>query len=76
MNLVDRELLRRLLDSPADDAALLLFEGVCSVVDAQPGRKGMLDARRRELVLPAVSAEQFDRLVHALDNTARDLGFS
>jgi hypothetical protein len=72
MNLVDRDLVAELLASPDPDAALVLFDGVCSVVSAGPGHKGLLVAWRRDLD-PEMS---LDRLVHALDNVARDLGFT
>ena len=72
MNLVDRDLVTELLASSDPDAALILFDGVCSVVSAEPGYKGLLVAWRRDLD-PEMP---LDRLVHALDNVARDLGFS
>jgi hypothetical protein len=72
MNLVDRDLVAELMASPDPDAALVLFDGTCSIVSAGPGHRGLLVAWRRDLD-PEMP---LDRLVHALDNVARDLGFT
>jgi hypothetical protein len=72
VNLVDGDLVAELLASPDPDAALILHGGVCSVVSAGKGHKGLLVAWARDLDADA----PLDRLAHALDNTARDLGFS
>jgi hypothetical protein len=81
MFLVDRDCVRRLLESPDPDAVLVYARGECVVVpEAQVdrARRGLVVASRKDLLglLPgeAVTDEQLELLAARLDNVARDLG--
>ncbi|SPL93400.1 unnamed protein product [[Actinomadura] parvosata subsp. kistnae] len=81
MMLVDRECVRRLLDSEHPDATLVFVRGDCVVLpaaDVDDAHKGLVIARRDEVVaqLPegAPTDGMLDDLAVRLDNIVRDLG--
>ncbi|GAA2894286.1 hypothetical protein GCM10010517_58950 [Streptosporangium fragile] len=80
MALIDRECVRRLLESPDSDAVLVFVRGDCVVLPA-----GQLDEQHRRLVIAdrrdlvrftgdTVTEEQLDMLADRLENVALDLG--
>lgn len=81
MQLVDREIVRELAESPDPEAALVFTNGDCVVVSlgkAAVPAAGVLIARRHEIEAelsgsPA-SPERLDAVAHRLDNRARDMG--
>jgi hypothetical protein len=81
MLLVDRECVRRLLESSDPDATLVFVRGECMVVPAgeiDEAHQGMIVGRKRDLMRLApdgdLSDERLDLLAHRLDNVVRDLG--
>jgi hypothetical protein len=80
MPLIDRDCVRRLIDAPDADAALVLVQGECVVVSGADadGHGGLLIAHREDLapLFPAgeIDDRQLDLLVNRLDTTARNLG--
>ncbi|GHE37189.1 hypothetical protein GCM10017673_44680 [Streptosporangium violaceochromogenes] len=81
MGLVDRECVRRLLESPDPGATLVFVEGDCLVLP-----DGEIDSRHRPLIVArryelmeflhgeTATDAQLDMLADRLDNVARDLG--
>ncbi|MEV0379376.1 hypothetical protein [Nonomuraea sp. NPDC050643] len=81
MSLVDRECVRRLLDSRHPDATLVFVRGECVVMPASEvddAHKGLVIAARDDIVtqLPdgAPTDKDLDDLAVRLDNVVRDLG--
>ncbi|ETK35511.1 hypothetical protein [Microbispora sp. ATCC PTA-5024] len=77
MAVVERDDVRRLLESPAPDATLVLVEGRCEVVPGDAA-DGLVIASRRDLE-DEVGGEDLDdgqlgRLADRLDSVVRDLG--
>jgi hypothetical protein len=81
MSLIDRECVRRLLESPHADATLVFVRGDCvvlSAADVDSAHQGLVIARRRDLEPllggAPVTDQRLDLLAHRLDNVVRDLG--
>ncbi|WP_326825935.1 hypothetical protein OHA77_24165 [Streptosporangium sp. NBC_01639] len=81
MALIDRACVRRLLESPDPDAALVFVRGECLILrgeEIDDDHRPLVVARRQELVDfvtgGPVTDQQLDLLVDRLDNVARDLG--
>ena len=81
MLLVDRECVRRLLESHDPDATLVFVRGECMVLpagDVDEAHQGLVVGRREELLrlVPEgdLTDERLDLLAHRLDNVVRDLG--
>ncbi|MGI5285697.1 hypothetical protein ACQEVF_20495 [Nonomuraea polychroma] len=79
--LIDRECVRRLLESEDTDPTLVYVRGDCLVMPAaevDEAHKGLVIARRDELVTHLPEGELNDHLLdavaHRLDNVVRDLG--
>ncbi|TMR20963.1 hypothetical protein ETD86_17065 [Nonomuraea turkmeniaca] len=79
--LIDRECVRRLLESGDPDPTLVYVRGECMVMPAaevDDAHKGLVIARRDELVTHLPEVEMTDHLLDAvadrLDNIVRDLG--
>ncbi|MFO7252096.1 MAG: hypothetical protein DIU60_015225 [Actinomycetes bacterium] len=81
MLLIDRECVRRLLDAPDPDAALVFVRGDCVVLpegEIDEGHRGLVVIRRRDL-RPflgegELTDERLDEVANRLDNVVRDLG--
>jgi hypothetical protein len=82
MDLIDRECVRRLLESSDPEATLVFVRGDCQVLPgAEVGteRQGLVIARRKDLEhltgagVP-VTDQQLDLEAGRLDNVVRDLG--
>ncbi|PZG23094.1 hypothetical protein [Nonomuraea aridisoli] len=81
MPLIDRECVRRLLESDDPDATLVFVRGDCVVLpggEVDDAHKGLVIARRDDM-LPHVpdgapTDQVLDDLAHRLDNVVRDLG--
>ncbi|MFG1697890.1 hypothetical protein [Nonomuraea sp. NPDC049309] len=80
-SLIDRECVRKLLDSRHPDATLVFIRGGCEVLPASEiddAHKGLVIARRDELMARFPSGtpsdRELDELAHRLDNIAHDLG--
>ncbi|GAA4068025.1 hypothetical protein [Nonomuraea soli] len=81
MLLVDRECVRRLMESPDPDATLVFVRGECLVLPAgeiDEAHRGLIVGRQEEIarLMPAgdLTDERLDLLAHRLDNVVRDLG--
>ena len=81
MLLIDRECVRRLLDSPDPDAALVFVRGACVVLpegEIDDAHRGLVVTRRRDLTSllgeDELTDERLDDLATRLDNVVRDLG--
>ncbi|NUR88898.1 MAG: hypothetical protein HOY71_32840 [Nonomuraea sp.] len=82
MSLVDRECVRKLLDSEHADATLVFVRGDCVVLRAgeiDDAHKGLVIATRQDVVSGlgdggAPSEQALDDLAVRLDNVVRDLG--
>ncbi|MCK2213786.1 hypothetical protein MF672_008290 [Actinomadura sp. ATCC 31491] len=79
--LIDRECVRRLLESDRDDATLVFVRGECVVLpdaEVDDAHRGLVVARRDEVLAQLPSQELTDQvlddLAHRLDNVVRDLG--
>ncbi|MET8862084.1 hypothetical protein ABZW11_03915 [Nonomuraea sp. NPDC004580] len=80
-SLIDRECVRRLLDSRHPDATLVFIRGGCEVLPAgevDDAHKGLVIASRDDVMaqIPGGTPtdEVLDALAHRLDNIVRDLG--
>ncbi|GAA3131402.1 hypothetical protein GCM10010466_22470 [Planomonospora alba] len=82
MALIERECVRRLLESSDPDTALVFVRGDCMVLsDAQidPEHRRLVVTRRRDLDRHlggggTITEEQVDLLLERLENAVRDLG--
>jgi hypothetical protein len=81
MLLVDRECVRRLLESANPDVALVFVRGNCEVMpidQIEERRRTMVIVRRGDIrevrAGGPVTEEQIESLARCLDNVARDLG--
>ncbi|MDP9864815.1 MULTISPECIES: hypothetical protein [Streptosporangium] len=81
MALIDRECVRRLLESPDPDTALVFVRGDCLVLEKgeiDDDHRALIIARRRDVADftagDVVTDEQLDLLADRLDNVARDIG--
>lgn len=80
MHLVDRECVRRFMESPNPDATLVLVHGDCVVMpDAEidDAHRGLVVARRDDLEALLggdLTDQRLDEVAHRLDNVVRDLG--
>jgi hypothetical protein len=75
MPLIDRTAVRKLVDAPDQDAALVLVGGECVVMpEARAEREGALLIARRQDVGRVTGDQELDSLAARLDTLARDLG--
>ncbi|GIH77123.1 hypothetical protein [Planobispora longispora] len=82
MPLIDRECVRKLLDSSDPDATLVFVRGDCLVMperEIDDAHRGLVVMSRKDLtrVLPeggTITEQQLDMLADRLDNIVRDLG--
>ncbi|MGW4801536.1 hypothetical protein ACWEPC_54880 [Nonomuraea sp. NPDC004297] len=81
MSLIDRECVRRLLDSQHPDATLVFVRGDCVVMPASEvddAHRGLVIARRDEVLAQLPEGARTDRMLDdlavRLDNIVRDLG--
>ncbi|MEU1391086.1 MULTISPECIES: hypothetical protein [unclassified Nonomuraea] len=82
MSLIDRDCVRRLLESEHADATLVFVRGDCVVLRAaeiDDAHRGLVIASRQDVMaqLPdgaATSGQALDDLAVRLDNVVRDLG--
>jgi hypothetical protein len=81
MLLVDRECVRRFLESPNPDATLVFVRGDCVVLpdgEIDDAHRGLVVARRADLDPLLGEGEltehRLDEVAHRLDNVVRDLG--
>ncbi|GIH94641.1 MULTISPECIES: hypothetical protein [Planobispora] len=82
MALIDRECVRRLLESPDPDATLVFVRGDCIVLpekEIDDAHRGLVIASKRDLtrLMPGgdtLTEQQIDTLADRLDNIVRDLG--
>jgi hypothetical protein len=79
MALIDRECVRRLLESPDADATLVFAGGECQVLpesEVDDAHRPLIVARRSDLDTDdgPLTDERLDSLAAALDNRVRDLG--
>jgi redox-sensitive bicupin YhaK (pirin superfamily) len=75
MPLIDRTAVRKLLDAQQQNAALVLLQGECVVMEeAQADEQGGLVIARRREVRPVADDHELDLLVARLDTMARELG--
>ncbi|MFF5207870.1 hypothetical protein [Streptosporangium sp. NPDC000396] len=81
MALIDRECVRRLVESSDLDAALVFVRGECLVLAEEQiddDHRALVVVRRRDLgesvTGGVVTDQQLDLLADRLDNIARDLG--
>ncbi|MFI7128967.1 hypothetical protein ACIBQ1_24915 [Nonomuraea sp. NPDC050153] len=81
MSLIDRECVRRLLQSEQPDATLVFVQGDCVVLPADEvddAHKRLVIVRRDEIASQVpegpLTEEALEELATRLDNIARDLG--
>jgi len=81
MLLIDRECVRRLLESPNPDTALVFVRGDCVLLaeeEIDDAHRGLVVVRRRDLdsLLGGgeLTDERLDEVANRLDNVVRDLG--
>jgi hypothetical protein len=81
MDLVDRECVRRFLESPNPDATLVFVRGDCVVLpyrEIDDAHRGLVVARRADLDSligrGTLTDQRLDEVAHRLDNVVRDLG--
>lgn len=81
MRLIDRECVKRLLESPEPDATLVFVQGDCVVMPGSridDAHRGLVIARRDDFAPlfadRVLTDRELDDLAHRLDNTVRDLG--
>ncbi|WP_067184909.1 hypothetical protein [Microtetraspora niveoalba] len=81
MAFIDRECVRRLLEAPDPDAALVFVRGDCVVLpgaEIDDAHRGLVIARRRDLSThihgDTITDQQLDLLAERLDNVVHDLG--
>ncbi|GLW99267.1 hypothetical protein [Microtetraspora sp. NBRC 16547] len=81
MAFIDRECVRRLIEAPDPDTALVFVRGECLVLpDAEIDEvhRRLIIARRRDLTAhlhgDTITDQQLDLLAERLDNVVHDLG--
>jgi hypothetical protein len=81
MLLIDRECVRRLLESPDPDTALVFVRGDCVLLsedEIDDAHRGLVVARRRDLDTllggGGLTDQRLDEVATRLDNVVRDLG--
>lgn len=81
MSLIDRDCVRRLLESDEPDATLVFVHGDCVVLPADridDAHRGLVVVGRDELLALLsggdITDRRLDDLAHRLDNVVRDLG--